>query len=287
MSAIFNLILSNVFNGVMVGVIYAIIAMGMSLIFGVMNIKNLAHGDFAVLGMYTSYWLFTLFNISPLLSIPLSFIIFFGVGMLLTRFLFKYVVGEMLGSILLTFGLSIVLENFMLLIWKSDPRKILVEYGVFSAGPISVGGAYLLAFVLALTLVSLTQLFLSKTKTGIAIRAVSQDAEAAESLGLDADTIRVIGGGLGIALAGCGGAILALIYHMYPYLGILLTLYALIICVLAGLGNVLGTFFGGIIIGIAQSLAIIQLPYALTPAVGFVLFLLVLIFKPKGLFTRG
>jgi branched-chain amino acid transport system permease protein len=270
----------------MIGVIYAIIAMGMSLIFGVMNIKNLAHGDFAVFGMYVSYWFFTLFNISPLLSIPLSFVIFFGVGMILTRFLFKYVIGELLGSILLTFGLSIVLENFMLLIWKSDPRKILVEYGAFSAGPISVGGAYLLAFVLALILVTLIQLFLSKTKTGIAIRAVSQDAEAAESLGLDADMIRLIGGGLGIALAGCGGAILALIYHMYPYLGILLTLYALIICVLAGLGNVLGTFFGGIIIGIAQSVAIIQLPYALTPAVGFVLFLLVLIFKPKGLFTR-
>jgi len=286
MSTIFDLVLSNIVNGVMIGVIYAIIAMGMSLIFGVMNIKNLAHGDFAVLGMYTSYWFFTLFNISPLLSIPLSFIIFFCVGMIFTRFLFKYVVGELLGSILATFGLSIVIENLMLLVWKADFRKIIVEYGKFTAGPISVGGSNLLAFVLAVILVTLIQLFLSKTKIGIAIRAVSQDAEAASSLGLDPDRIRLIGGGLGIALSGCGGAILALIYHMYPYLGIQLTLYALIICVLAGLGNVFGTFFGGIIIGIAHSVAVIYLPFALTPAVGFALFVLILLFKPKGLFSR-
>jgi branched-chain amino acid transport system permease protein len=282
-----DLLSSIVVHGLMLGAIYATIAMGMSLIFGVMGIKNLAHGDFAVLGMFTSFWLYTLYNISPLLSIPISFALFFCIGMILTRYIFKHIIGEILGSILMTFGLSIFMENVMLLIWGGDYRTIPVEYGKYSLGPISISGSYLAAFTLTIILIILTQLFLAKTKIGVAIRAVSQDPEAAESLGISADKMRVIGGGLGIALAGSGGAILALIYYIYPYLGILLTLYALIICVFTGLGNVAGTIFGGIIIGIVQAVATIQLPYSLTPVVGFVLFVLVLIFRPKGLFTRG
>ncbi len=281
-----GLIINTIIHGIMLGVIYATIAMGMSLIFGVMGIKNLAHGDFAVLGMFTSYWLFSLFNVSPIISIPIAFTLFFCVGMILTRCIFKYIVGEMLGSIILTFGLSIFMENVMLLIWGGDYRNIPVEYGVYRLGTVSVGGGYLVAFVSTLVLIVLTQLFLSKTKVGIAIKAVSQDPEAAESLGISADMIRLVGGGLGVALAGCGGATLSLIYYIYPYLGILLTLHALIICVFAGLGNVAGTFFAGIIIGIAQSVATIQIPYALTPVVGFVVFLLILLFRPQGLFTR-
>jgi len=285
--ALEGLIASIIVHGLMLGAIYATIAMGMSLLFGVMGVKNLAHGDFAVLGMYTSFWLFTLFSISPLISIPIAFALFFFIGMVITRFIFKHVIGEMLGSIILTFGLSILIENVMLLVWGGDYRKIPVEYGSYSFGPISVGGSYVVAFAVTILLIILTQLFLSRTKIGIAIRAVSQDPEAAETLGISADTIRLVGGGLGMALAGTGGAILALIYYIFPYLGILLTLYALIICVFAGLGNVVGTIFGGIIIGIAQSIATVQLPYSLTPVVGFILFILVLLFRPKGLFTRG
>lgn len=281
-----DLLASTVVHGFILGVIYSTIAMGMSLIFGVMGIKNLAHGDFAVLGMFTSFWLFELFDIPPLLSFPIAFALFFLIGMVMTKCIFKYLIGEMLGSIILTFGLSIFMENVMLLAWGGDYRIIPVAYETYRIGPVSVSGAYLIAFVITVALIISTQLFLSKTKMGIAIRAVSQDPDAAESLGISSDTIRLIGGGLGIALAGCGGVILSLIYYIYPYLGILLTLYALIICVLAGLGNVMGAFFGGIIIGIAQSVATIQLPYALTPAVGFALFILILIFKPQGLFTR-
>ncbi|MEM2103761.1 MAG: branched-chain amino acid ABC transporter permease [Candidatus Bathyarchaeia archaeon] len=282
-----DLLMSTIVHGFILGVIYSTIAMGMSLIFGVMGIKNLAHGDFAVLGMFTAFWLFEFFKISPLLSIPIAFLLFFVIGIIITKCMFKYLIGEMLGSIILTFGLSIFMENVMLLAWGGDYRIIPGEYGTYTFGPVSVGGTYLMALVITIVLIALTQLFLSKTKLGIAIRAVSQDPEAAESLGISSETIRLVGGGLGIALAGCGGAVLSLIYYIYPYLGILLTLYALIICVLAGLGNVMGALFGGVIMGIAQSVATIQLPYALTPAVGFALFVLILIFKPKGLFTRG
>ncbi|MBS7647012.1 MAG: branched-chain amino acid ABC transporter permease [Candidatus Bathyarchaeia archaeon] len=291
-----DLLISTTVHGLILGIIYSTIAMGMSLIFGVMGIKNLAHGDFAVLGMFTTYFLFgylmSSFGIPPsLLSFALSFVVvfilFFVIGMTLTRFIFKHLIGEMLGSIILTFGVSIFMENVMLLVWGGDYRIIDIPYETYRLGPVSVNGAYLVAFVVTLALIISTQLFLSKTKLGIAIRAVSQDVDAAESLGISSDTIRLVGGGLGIALAGCGGTILAIIYYIYPYLGILLTLYAMIICVLAGLGNVLGAFFGGIIIGVAQSVATIWIPYALTPAVGFALFVLILIFKPKGLFTRG
>ncbi|MEM3565286.1 MAG: branched-chain amino acid ABC transporter permease [Candidatus Bathyarchaeia archaeon] len=291
-----DLLASTIVHGLILGVIYSTIAMGMSLIFGVMGIKNLAHGDFAVLGMFTTYFLFEYFqiwfNIPPsmvsfALAFVIVFILFFIGGMAITKVIFKYLIGEMLGSIILTFGLSIFVENVMLLVWGGDYRIISISLETYRVGPVSVGGAYLVAFAVTLALIISTQLFLSKTKLGIAIRAVSQDVDAAESLGVSSERIRLIGGGLGIALAGCGGAILSLIYYIYPYLGVLLTLYALIICVLAGLGNVLGAFFGGMIIGVAQSVSTIWVPYALTPAVGFALFILILIFRPKGLFTKG
>jgi branched-chain amino acid transport system permease protein len=282
----FELALVNAVNGVVLGSIYATIAMGMSLIFGVMGIKNLAHGDFAMLGMFTSFWLWSLFSVDPLISIPVAFALFFILGMAITKFIFKHIVGEMMGSIILTFGLSIFIENVAQAVWGGDYRWIPVSYGVYKLGPLSMDGKYLVAFSLTIALIVLTQLFLTKTKVGIAIRAVTQDPEAAESLGINVDRIRLVGGGLGIALAGCGGAILALIFYIYPYVGILLTLYALIITVLGGLGNVLGAFFGGLIIGIAQSVATIQVPSALAPAVGFAIFVLVLLFRPQGLFGK-
>ncbi|MBS7605580.1 MAG: branched-chain amino acid ABC transporter permease [Candidatus Bathyarchaeia archaeon] len=279
-----DLWVSNIFNGFILGIIYATMAMGMSLIFGVMGIKNLAHGDFTVIGMYTSFWLFLLFNIPPLVSIPISFALFFVIGMIITRFIFKYIIGEMLGSIILTFGLSIFIENVMLFVWGADYRMIPVSFGVYKIGLISIDGKYLIALGLTLTLIVLVQLFLTRTKIGTAIRAVSQDPDAAESLGISSERIRLIGGGIGLALAGAGGAILSLIYYIYPYLGVLLTLYSLIICVFAGLGNVAGTIFTGIIIGIAQSIFTIYVTFSLAPIVGFIIFILVLLFRPQGLF---
>lgn len=279
-----DVVILNIIHGVILGSIYASIAMGMSLIFGVIGVKNLAHGDFAMLGMYTSYWLFTLFNISPLISIPIAFILFFCVGMLITKYLFKFVFGSMMGSIILTFGLSMFIENSAQLIWGGDYRKILLSYGVCKIGILSIGNEYLISLAITTILIVAVQLFLIKTKIGIAIKAVSQDPEAAESLGINVNIIRILGGGLGIALAGCGGAILSLIYYIYPYIGLLLTLYALIICVLGGLGNVIGAYFGGIIIGVVQSVAAIQIPYGLTPAIGFMIFIVILLLRPEGLF---
>ncbi|MEM1586900.1 MAG: branched-chain amino acid ABC transporter permease [Candidatus Bathyarchaeia archaeon] len=279
-----DLWISNIFNGFILGIIYATMAMGMSLIFGVMGIKNLAHGDFTVIGMYVSFWFFLLFGISPLLSVPISFALFFIIGILVTRFIFKYIIGEMLGSIILTFGFSILIENIMLFMWGADYRMIPVSFGIFKLGFISVDGKYLIALGLTLMLIVLVQLFLARTKIGTAIRAVSQDPDAAESLGISSEKIRLIGGGIGLALAGAGGAILSLIYYIYPYLGTLLTLYSLIICVFAGLGNVAGTIFTGIIIGIAQSIFSIYVTFSLAPVIGFIIFILVLLFRPQGLF---
>jgi len=279
-------VLANVVNGVILGSIYATIAMGMSLLFGVMGIKNLAHGDFAMLGMFTSFWLWSLLNVDPLISIPVGFALFFLVGMALTKIMFKHIVGELMGSIILTFGLSIFIANVAQVLWGGDYRWITTSYGICKLGPLSMDGKYLIAFSITIALIVLMQFFLTRTKLGIAIRAVTQDPEAAESLGISVDRVRLIGGGLGVALAGCGGAILALIFYIYPYVGILLTLYALIITVLGGLGNVLGALFGGLIVGIAQSVATMWMPSALAPAVGFIIFVLILLFRPQGLFGK-
>lgn len=285
--SLIDLVIANVVHGIILGCIYAIIAMGMNLIYGILGAKNLAHGDFAMLGMFAAYWLITLFNINHFLTIPIVFVIFLPIGLLFSRYIISKTIGDMMGSIIVTFGLSSILMNAARIIWGADFRTTGVSFTTFSFGPISVGSHYLLAFVIAIIITLLLHMFLTKTKIGTAIRAVGQDAQAASSLGMHVSRLRMFSTSIAIGLAGACGAILALLYYVQPYVGISITLTALVMCVVGGLGSVKGAFIGGLIIGLVQNLSSIVIPFGMTPVAGFIIFILILIFKPKGLFGRG
>jgi branched-chain amino acid transport system permease protein len=282
-----DLVMANTVHGIILGCIYALIAMGMNLIYGVLGAKNLAHGDFAMLGMFTTYWLVTLYNINPFLTIPIVFVIFLPIGLLFSKYIISKTIGDMMGSIIVTFGLSSVIMNMARIIWGADFRSTGVPFITFSFGPVSVGSHYLLAFVITIIITILLHLFLTRTKIGTAIRAVGQDAEAASSLGMHVSRLRMLSTSIAIGLAGACGAILSLLYYVQPYVGVTITLTALIMCVVGGLGSVKGAFIGGLIIGLVQNLSSIIIPFGMTPVAGFIIFVLILIFKPKGLFGGG
>lgn len=283
-----ELVVTAIISGVLTGGLYALLAMGTNLIVGIAHIINLAQGDFAMLGMFTVFWLFTLFNITPLLSLPVAFVLLFVVGYLLAKFVFARVFGlPGIYTVLLTYGLGLVIMNGAQVVWSGDYRRVDVAYPDYVYGPISVSGEYLIAFIFATVLSFVLYAVLVKTKLGKAIRAVSQDPEASAVVGINVGRIRAITTGIGIGLAGAGGAILAIVYYIYPYVGSLFAITAILICVLGGLGNVKGAYFGALILGLVQSLSVLFLPYGLKDAVGFAVFILVLLLRPKGLFGSG
>lgn len=283
-----DLIVSALISGIFLGGLYALLALGTNIIVGIMRIINLAQGSFAMLGMFTAYWLFQLFDMPPLASLPVAFVIMFVAGVLIAKFVFKRVLEVATAyTVLLTYGLQQIILNGAQLVWTGDFRRINISYGVFRYFGISVSGAYLLAFITAAILACGLYLFLMKTKVGKAVRAVSQDAEASSSLGIDVDKVRMLTAGLGLGLAGLAGVIFSIIYYVYPYIGQALTMTTVIICVLGGLGDYKGAFFGALIIGLTHSLSPLFLPSGYIEAVGFLVFILMLLLKPTGLFGKG
>ncbi|MEM2370631.1 MAG: branched-chain amino acid ABC transporter permease [Candidatus Bathyarchaeia archaeon] len=280
-----ELLLTTIVQGILVGGIYALLAMGTNLIVGIMNIINLSQGDFAMLGMFTAFWLFALFGITPLISLPLAFLLTFIAGFLLTKFIFVRVFGlQPIYSVLLTYGLALFVMNAAQAVWTGDYRRIDVSYGALRYSFLSVNNNYLIAFIFATVLSFVIYSFLTRTRLGKAIRAVSQDPDAAASSGINVRVIRAITAGIGLGLAGAAGVLMTLIYFIYPYVGSTFTIKAIIVCVLGGLGNVMGAYFSALIIGLAESLSLFFVPYGLKDAVGFIIFILILLFRPKGLF---
>ncbi|MEM2338100.1 MAG: branched-chain amino acid ABC transporter permease [Candidatus Bathyarchaeia archaeon] len=283
-----ELILTSIVTGILVGGLYAILALGANLVVGVLRIVNLAHGAFVMLGMFVTYWLYQLYGVPPLLSLPISFCLSFVVGCLITLGIFKPLFGKEIAlTVLASYGLQQAVINGAQVVWSGDYRKLPLSYGVFNYGPISVSGEYLVSFTLAVIFCVALYAFLKKTKLGKAMRAVNQDADAAATLGINVIRVRMINMGIGIGFAGIAGVVFSLVYYIYPYIGQMLGITALIVCVVGGLGDYLGTIIGALIIGISQSLSILFLPYGLKDAVGFIVFLIILSLKPAGLFGKG
>lgn len=282
-----ELVLTSIVDGILVGGLYAILALGANLVVGVLRIVNLAHGAFVMVGMFFTYWLYQLYGVPPLLSLPISFCLLFAVGCLLAKGVFKPLFGkEAALTVLASYGLQQAVINGAQVIWSGDFRRLPISYGVFRYGPISISGEYLVAFTLAVFFCIVLYVFLRKTKLGKAMRAVNQDADAAATLGINVMRIRMINMGIGMGFAGVAGIVFSMVYYIYPYLGQLLGITAVIVCVVGGLGNYLGTIIGALIIGLSQSLSILFLPYGLKDAVGFAAFLLILSLKPAGLLGK-
>lgn len=275
--------------GILLGGLYAVVALGLSLIFGVVKEINIAHGDLVILGSYLGYVAMTVFGIDPILSLIIGMPLLFGIGFLIQKYLlnraFKI---SMDATLIIAFGISIILQNVFQLAWTPLARGLTTPYSLigFSAGPVHVPLTYLLDFGVALVVMVALREFLMRTYLGKAIRAAAQDRKAAHLMGINTDLVYAYTFGIATALAAVAGIFLGLTFSFTPVSGMSFLIIALGIVVLGGLGSVLGTFIGGIAFGLAQTLGGYYLGLAAQMLVAYLMVLVVLALIPRGIFGR-
>ena len=283
-----------VVNGLLVGALFAAVAVGFALIWGVVDIINLAHGEMVMLGGYTSYWTLTAVTGNAegslglfLATIPIAIVLLFGVGYALQRTLVQRVIGtDIFLTLLVTFGISIAIQQLGIQAWTANPRSIQVAFAdpsLLVAGLV-VPKMKLVAFVGAIVLTALLYVFLQRTRTGRAIRAVSQNPEAAALVGIDVEHTRAVTFGISSAIAGGVGAFIATILNVQPQMGLIYTLKSFVIVVFGGVGSIPGAMVGGLLLGSVEELTAGLVSSQWTLAVSFTLLIVLLVVKPNGLF---
>ncbi len=288
--------LQTLIAGILLGGLYALIGIGMTLILGVMKIINLTHGQLMMVAMYIAFWAFSLFGLDPYLSLliapPLLFLL--GVG------LQKYLINPVLkvesilphNQVILTVGIGLVLQNLATIFFTSDYRSTPVSYAssafylsdVWKGSPIelSLSVPWTVSFVLSVAITLGLWFFLQKTDTGKGIRATAQDKDAALMMGVNVSAMQVVTFGLGAALVGCAGCLFIPIYYLFPALGSQFTLIAFVITIIGGLGNTLGAIIGGLILGVFESMTATYVGMGWAPVGRFAVFVAVLVFLPGG-----
>ena len=234
-------------NGILIAGLYASVTLGITLVLGVMGIVNFAHGELVMIGAYTSFWLFALFGWDPLLTLPLSALLLFviGIGM------FKYTIRPILkdpplNQLLLTLGISIFFQNLAMMLWKTDSRSVITAYSGMSLnmGPIHIGLTRIITFFIAVALTILLVVYLYKVRSGRAMRAVSENNTASWLIGINVRKTYLLAFGVASALAGAAGALVSTVMYTFPMVGFKLSLKAFCILVIGGLGNIPGTLVG-------------------------------------------
>jgi branched-chain amino acid transport system permease protein len=274
-------------SGLLMGGIYALVSIGLTLIFGVMSIVNFAHGEFLMLSMYLTYWLFHYFRLDPYLSILFVAPALFLVGILTHKLIMRHLVDkEHHTHIFATVGLSIAMANGALFLWKADYRMVKTVYTskVLFLGDVVVSWPKLISFIMAIAITGGLFWFLKKTDIGRAIRATSQDHHGAKLMGVNIRWIYTLTLGIGSACVGVAGALLMPIYYAFPSVGVHFVLIAFVCVVLGGMGNIAGAFFGGLVIGVVEGFSGFFIAPELKEVVYFIIFILVLVIKPSGLF---
>jgi branched-chain amino acid transport system permease protein len=285
-------VIQSALNGIMMGSMYGLTALGLTLIFGVMKVINFAHGSLLMVGMFSAYWLIQLTGIHPYLALVIVPPILFVFGYFLQDVVIKPVfraerqVREPVTVIIVTTGVWYVLDNLALMLFGAEYRTIhtAISNKSFALGPYIVSIPKFSGFVVAiLTAVGLA-LFMRKTKTGMALRATSLDREAANLMGIDQYKVYNIAFGLGTAIAGIAGCVLIPFYYVYPSVGVVFDIRAFIIVVLGGLGSIPGAICGGLVIGLIESVFSQFMASTWTEAIIYAIFLIILFVKPSGFF---
>lgn len=283
------LYLQALINGILMGGVYGVMALGLSLIFGVLNIINLAHGNLMVIGMYLSYLLFTLFGVDPYLSLIATAAFLFFIGFFIQRFILNPIVEapeEM--SVLITLGLGMIIQNVLLMIFGPDYFTVDTSYKLSSLMLIglSIDVAKIFTFVASLIITAIFFSFLQWTELGRAIRAASNNREAAMLMGINVKKIYCIAFAIGAATVATAGSCVSTFIPTSQGVGILFTMTSFVVVIIGGVGNYLGALAGGFLIGIVEEFGAVLLSGSMKQVVSFGLLIIILLFKPEGLLGR-
>ena len=276
-------------NGILLGGLYAVMALGLALVWGVLNIVNLAHGAFIMLGAYASWHLYTYLHIDPFLGLPITALLLFALGYALQRGLLNLVVrAPMFNTLLITFGLEVVLTYMAQLAFSADFRTINPPYAGSNLqwGPVVLPVVRLAAFGVAIVLTVGMWLFLLHTRLGRAIRATAQNLLAARLYGVEPRHLYAVTFALGLALAGAAGGLYGTVSQINPYIGASLTAKSFAIAIIGGLDNPLGVIVGGLFLGIVESLTTLYIGPTFADVASFGILVLVLIVRPSGLLGK-
>ncbi len=279
-------LIQQLVNGLLIGCLYSLIAIGLTLIWGVMNIVNFAHGEFLMLTMFVSFWLYTLWGIDPLLAIPVCALLLFALGLLIYKYAVSRVMrGPMLAQLVVTFGVSIFLANTAVLLWTPDFRLIdkSLLHGTWSFGTVQVSVPKAVASVGSILVSAGLLLFLKRTRTGKAILATEMNRDSALLMGINTDRVNALSFAIGAALVGIAGAFLSMYYYIYPQVGGSFGTISFAIVALGGFGSIPGAFVAGILVGIVQTLGGYFFDPAYKYAIVFLLYLLTVWIRPQGL----
>jgi len=284
-----NIFLSCLISGILIGSVLSLFSLGLTLVWGVMKVVNFCHGDLMVLSAYITFYVWRYAGLDPLLSLPLIVGIMFLLGILLEVSIFDRIVEESVTTqVIVTFGILLSIRYGIQAFLGPETHRITTGYAgtVVALGEVTIPLTYLVGSVLSVTIVLLFFWWLKSTFMGIALRATAQNMEAAKLLGIDVKKMYRIAFGLGIGLAGVGGAILSTIYPIYPELGGFFQILALIIVVMGGLQSMVGTYIAGLIIGAVEGVSALLIAPSLKDVVAFILFIILLNIKPTGIFGR-
>ncbi len=273
------------------GFVYALVALGLNLIYGTMRLLNVAHGELVMLGAYAAYWLFTLAEIPPLLSLFVAALAGAAAGWLAYRLVFR---GAILStsvlerleanSLLLFFGLSIVLQNIAALAFKPDLRGYRYLDSVVELGGLAITGNRLFAFAAALVLCATVILFLRLSPFGLAMRALIQSREAAAVVGINVDRVQAVSFAMGFGLAALAGVLISTTEQISPFMGFPFTIAAFVVIILGGLGNMRGTVAGGVILGVLETYGVALTAPTYQSILIYGVFIAILLWRPQGLF---
>jgi len=281
--------LQNAVNGLLIGGTYATVSLGFSLVWGILNIVNLAHGAFVMLGAYETYWLFTLYHVDPLASLPLTAAALFAFAYPIQRYVINLVIrASFLVTFLLTFGLELLITNIALAAWTADIRSVTTVYSGRSLllGPVVLPLVRVATFAVAVAVAILLHLLLTRTRLGSAIRATASDQEAARLMGIPIAHVYALTFGIAAATAAIAGGLISLSFPIYPAMDAGYTFIGFVVCALGGLGSVPGALLGGVILGLLQTYTAAWLGPNYDNLVAFAVLILILLLRPAGLLGR-
>ena len=285
-----SILLAATINGLLIGGIYTLVASGLTLIYGVLHIINFAHGSLLMLAMFGVYFLLTKLGVDPYLSLVVMVPAMFALGYVMYRGLIgKLAQGKDENILLITLGLSILIENLALMFFKGDTRTISVSYSdrMVELGPLLLSFPKIVSFVAAMVLCALLGLFIQRTDTGKAIRAVAKERMGARLVGIDVDRVFAISYGIGLATLGAAACLLMPIFYVSPTTGHVFVIVAFTVVVLGGMGSFFGAVVGGLIVGLTESFGGLFLGESLGQIGISLIFILILLLRPQGLFGGG